>query len=137
MARKLMDALVIQYAPDADTAWDWMRKAHEMGWEWGNHMLGGVTPSDPLGQRVNKAVATAFSNGDGVYVGICLVGGAVRWGWFRAAEWGPRGRDLVLSGSRSHHETPIAAIAEYALLGESAPKGSEPLDDVFGGSWDD
>ena len=44
---------------------------------------------------------------------------------------------MVLSGSRSHHETPIAAMAEFALLGESAPKGGEPLEDVFGGSWDD
>ena len=38
---------------------------------------------------------------------------------------------------RSHHETPIAAMAEFALLGESAPKGGEPLEDVFGGNWDD
>ena len=137
MARKVMDTLVKQYAPDADTAWDWMRKAHDMGWEWGMHSLGGPTASDPLGQRVNKNIATAFSNGDGVYVGICIVASAVRWGWFRAAEWGPRGRDLVLSGDRLHHETPIAAIAEYALIGEGTPMKKENVDDVFGGSWDD
>ena len=137
MARRLMDTLVRQYAPDADTAWAWMRQAHEMGWEWGNHVLGGPTPKDPLGQRVNNSVATAFSNGAGVYVGICLVGGAVRWGWFRDHEWGPRGRDMVLSGDRSHHETPIAAMAEFALLGESAPKGGAPLEDGFWGSSDD
>lgn len=137
MAKRLMDTLVKQYAPDADTAWAWMRQAHEMGWEWGNHALGGPTASDPLGQRVTKSIATAFSNDAGVYVGICLVGGAVRWGWFRATEWGPRGRDLVLAGDRNHHETPIAAIAEFALLGEGTPMKALPLDDVFGGSWDD
>lgn len=137
MARRLVDTLVKQYAPDADTAWEWMRKAHEMGWEWANHPLGGPNAEYPLGQRVSKTIATAFSNGAGVYVGICLVGGAVRWGWFRGEEWGPKGRDMVLSGSRSHHETPIAAIAEYALLGEGAraPSDGSNLNDVFG-DWD-
>ena len=137
MAKRLMDTLVKQYAPDADTAWAWMRQAHEIGWEWGNHSIGGPSASDPLGQRVSKSIATAFSNDAGVYVGICLVGGAIRWGWFRAAEWGPRGRDLVLSGDRNHHETPIAAIAEYTLIGEKTPMKAPPLDDVFGGTWDD
>lgn len=132
-----MDTLVKQYAPDADTAWNWMRAAHEIGWEWGNHNIGGPSASDPLGQRVSKSIATAFSNDAGVYVGICLVGGLIRWGWFRAEEWGPRGRDLVLAGDRNHHDTPIAAIAEFALLGESTPMKALPLDDVFGGSWDD
>lgn len=137
MAKRLVYTLVRQYAPDADTAWDWMRKAHEMGWEWGNHMLGGPSASDPLGQRVSKSIATSFTNGAGVYVGIALVSGEVRWGWFRAKEWGPRGRDLVLAGNRSHHPDPISAITEYTLLGEATPKGTEPLDDVFEGQWDD
>lgn len=137
MAKKMMDTLVKQYAPDADTAWSWMRQAHEIGWEWGNHSIGGPSASDPLGQRVSKSIATAFSNDAGVYVGICLIGGAIRWGWFRAAEWGPRGRDLVLSGDRNHHETPIAAIAEYTLIGENTPMKAPPLDDVLGGTWDD
>jgi len=139
MAKRLMDTLVKQYAPDADTAWAWMRQAHEMGWEWGNHALGGPTASDPLGQRVTKSIAMAFSNDAGVYVGICLVGGAVRWGWFRATEWGPGGRDLVLAGDRNHHETPIAAIAEFALLGERehADEGAAVGRRFRKGSWDD
>ncbi len=138
MAKRLMDTLVKQYAPDADTAWAWIRQAHEIGWEWGNHSIGGLWASDLLGQRVTKkALATAFSNDAGVYVGICLVGGMIRWGWFRAEEWGARGRDLVLSGDRNHHDTPIAAIAEYTLIGENTPMKAPPLDDVLGGTWDD
>ena len=137
MAKRLVDTLVKQYAPDADTAWAWMRQAHEIGWEWGNHGIGGPTASDPLGQRVTESIATAFSNDAGVYVGVCLIGGKIRWGWFRAAEWGPRGRDLVIAGDRNHHETPIAAIAEYSLLGESTPMKGVPLDGAFGVTRDD
>lgn len=120
MKKSVVDTLVKQYAPNADLAWEWMRNAHEMGWVWGNHMIGGPTAADPLGQRVPKAAAPAFSNGAGVYVGICIAAGALRWGWFRAEEWGARGREMVLSGSKSHFETPIAAIADYSLLGEKA-----------------
>ena len=138
MAKRVMDTLVKQYAPDTDTAWDWMRKGHELGWEWNIHSFNGVSHKDPLGQRGSKTMAPAFSNGAGVFVGICIVAGRVCWAWFREEEWGPKGRDMVLSGSRSHHETPIAAIAEYALLGEGAmaPSDGSNLNDVFG-YWDD
>lgn len=128
MAKRLMDTLVKQYAPDADTAWAWMRQAHEIGWEWGDHSIG---------QRVSKSIATAFSNDAGVYVGICLVGGAIRWGWFRAAEWGRRGKEMVLNGDRAYFDTPIAAIADYQLKGEVEPAKADLADVFDGASWDD
>jgi len=105
---RAMEALTKQYAPDEDTAWAWMRKANDAGWTWGMH-----------GHRVPVTKATTsiigFSNGDGVYVGVTLFAGKIWWSWFTGEEWGPRGRDLCLSGNRARHETPIAAIAEYEL----------------------
>lgn len=138
---RVIDTLVAQYAPDVDVAWEWLRKAHEMGWTWGVHHIGGPSESGPLGQRVSKTTATAFSNGAGVYVCIVIVSGEVRWGWFRAEEWGPRGRDLVLSGNRTHYPDPLTAMAEVALRNENLPPGpaqsGDNLNDVFGGQWDD
>ncbi len=105
---RAMEALTKQYAPDEDTAWAWMRKANDAGWTWGTH-----------GHRVPVTKATTsiigFSNGNGVYVDITLFAGKIWWSWFTGEEWGPRGRDLCLSGHRARHETPIAAIAEYEL----------------------
>ena len=105
---RAMEAITKQYAPDEDTAWVWMRKANDAGWTWGTH-----------GHRVPGAQAptsiVGFSNGNGVYVDITLFAGKIWWSWFTGEEWGPRGRDLCLSGHRARHETPIAAIAEYEL----------------------
>lgn len=136
MAKRVMDTLVKQYAPDTDTAWDWMRKGHELGWEWNLHSFNGVSVKDPLGQRGSKTMAPAFSNGAGVFVGICIVAGRVCWAWFREEEWGAPGRELVLSGNRNHFPDPVAAITDYSLLGEGAPREKDSLNDVFGG-WDD
>lgn len=103
-----MTTITKRYAPDEDTAWVWMRKANDMGWTWGmhSHKKVGVQTATPV---------VGFSNGDGVYVGITLFAGKIWWAWFTGAEWGPKGRDLCLSGHRARHETPIAAIAEYEL----------------------
>lgn len=105
---RAMEALTKQYAPDEDTAWAWMRKANDAGWTWGTHghkVPGAQAPTSIVG----------FSNGNGVYVDITLFAGKIWWSWFTGEEWGPRGRDLCLSGHRARHETPIAAIAEYEL----------------------
>ena len=134
MAVEALDTLVKQYAPSADVAWEWMRKTYEMGWDWGLHRIGGGTAKAPPGQRA-ASVALSFSNG-AVYVGITIVAGEVRWAWFREDEWGTRGKALVLAGDRNHHPDPIAAIADYSLLGEGAPREKDSLNDVFGG-WDD
>ncbi len=102
-----MTAITKQYAPDEDSAWAWIRKANEAGWVWGAHAhkVGPQAPTPVIG----------FYNGGGVYVGITLFAGKIWWAWFTGEEWGPKGRDLCLSGHRARHETPIAAIAEYEL----------------------
>lgn len=105
---RAMEAITKQYAPDEDAAWAWMRKANDAGWTWGMHVHrvpGEKAPTSIVG----------FSNGNGVYVDITLFAGKIWWSWFTGEEWGPRGRDLCLSGHRARHETPIAAIAEYEL----------------------
>ena len=66
----------------------------------------------------------------------CIVAGRVCWAWFREEEWGVPGRELVLEGSRNHFPDPIAAVTDYTLLGEGAPRAKDNLNDVFGG-WDD
>lgn len=106
-----MTAITKQYAPDEDFAWAWIRKANEMGWVWGMHSH---RTKNIVGQS-DMSQITGFSNGNGVYVGITLFAGKIWWAWFTGAEWGPKGRDLCLSGHRARHETPIAAIAEYEL----------------------
>jgi hypothetical protein len=73
---------------------------------------------------------TGFSNGDGVYVGITLFAGKIWWSWFTGEEWGPKGRDLCLSGHRARHETPIAAIAEYELSESRGSTGRCQLVDM-------
>lgn len=130
-----MDVLVKQYAPSKEDAWDWVRTAYDMGWNWGIVAIGGVSAKDPLGQR-QKSVAPAFSNGV-IYVGVCIVAGVVRWAWFREDEWGRRGKEMVLNGDRAYFDTPIAAIADYQLKGEVEPAKADLADAFDGASWDD
>jgi hypothetical protein len=154
---RAVEALTKQYAPDEDTAWQWMRKAHEMGFTWGHNVLqGGPTASDPLGQRSRpkQGIAMSFSDGS-VHVGITLVAGAVRWAWFTDMEWGEDGRSLVLAAKRNHYPDPVAAIADWTLSGQKvAPPrpgklirsiatttthddAADVLSGVFGEGWGD
>ena len=143
---RAIEALTKQYATSDDQAWDWMRKGHEMGFVWGNHVFGGGGPtaSDPLGQRTKpKGIALAFYNGS-VYVGITIVKGSIHWAWFREGEWGNKGRELVLAGNRNYFPDPLSAIADYTLRGipkEPKPASTTTVDDddvnsIFGGDWD-
>lgn len=150
---RAVEALTKQYAPDEDIAWQWMRKAHEMGFTWSNHMLkGGPSASDPLGQRSSpkQGIAMSFSDGS-VHVGITLVEGAVRWAWFTDKEWGEEGRSLVLSAKRNHYPDPVAAITDYLLSGQKVVMpvrsgkvarsirsiATNDVDGIFGEGWGD
>lgn len=152
---RAVEALTKQYAADEDTAWQWMRKAHEMGFTWGHNVLHSPSASDPSGQRPRpkQGIAMSFSDGS-VHVGITLVAGAIRWAWFTDKEWGEDGRSLVLSAKRNHYPDPVAAIADWTLSGQKvAPKLPGPgkvnraslpttADDddvggVFGERWDE
>lgn len=91
MARKVMDTLVKQYAPDADTAWDWMRKAHDMGWEWGCTASSGRRPVTRLVNVLARTLLRRSQTGTG-YMSVsasslppCGGAGSVRQSGVRGA----------------------------------------------------